>query len=298
MFSTLLGALPAAGDPGARAEQTIRDNVADLESVGIELLSDGLGPVPPDADAAAVVARWRSAADATTHPVKQAILGPYSATRDASRAGVAGGVAADRIRDLVAALATAGCSFVEIHEPDALAIAVIDAERRRFVDAHRRLTEELPVIHASLAVSGGNVDTAGPGTFFELPYASYAFDLIAGPDNWRLITAAPAERGIVCGALDPAPDGDETRELLVWAGHYAASTRRRGLERVGLANAPSLADLPRDVAFRKLRRVAEAAKIAAIESAAEMAELLDARAFGGRRNRPGAVRLAGPHDPG
>src|SRR6185295_11190342 len=61
------------------------------------------------------------------------------------------------------------------------------------------------------AVSRGNLDAAGPATFFDLPYASYAFDLIAGPDNWRLAVAAPGDRGIVCGAIDPREGGDEQR---------------------------------------------------------------------------------------
>ena len=68
-------------------------------------------------------------------------------------------------------------------------------------------------------MTGGNADTAGAATFFDLPYASYAFDLIAGPDNWRLITSAPRDRGIVCGAMSPAAGGDERPETLVWAAH-------------------------------------------------------------------------------
>ncbi|HEV7810999.1 MAG TPA: hypothetical protein VGO64_10390, partial [Candidatus Limnocylindrales bacterium] len=272
-------------------EHEIRDNVADLEATGLELLSSGLPAARPDADPASVVAQWEAAAAVTVHPVKQAILGPFSAARNGSHVDTRR--TADAARRLIDALADAGCGFVEIEEPDALSIAVVASERRRFRDAHRRLTEALPAVHGSLAVSGGSVDGAGGETFFDLPYASYAFDLIAGPDNWRLIATAPAERGIVCGALDPALRGDETRELLVWAAHYAASTAGRGLDRVGLANAPSLIGLPRPVALRKLSRVAEAARIAAVESSTEMASLLDARAFGGRRERPGVVRLSG-----
>src|SRR5260221_547350 len=112
-------------------------------------------------------------------------------------------------------------------------------------------------IHLSLVVTGGNADTAGSAMFFDLPYASYAFDLIAGPDNWRLIAEAPGDRGIVCGALDPAAGASDGPEILVWAAHYAASTGGRGLERVGLANASSLAGLDRDSARAKLALVAD-----------------------------------------
>ena len=142
-------------------------------------------------------------------------------------------------------------------------------------------------LHLSLAITGGNADAAGIETILAGAYASLALDLIDGPDNWRLAVKAPGDRGIVCGALSPAADGDETRELLVWAAHYAASSNGRGLARVGLANASSLAGLPRDVALRKLRIVAEAARIAAVESSEELAGLLDRRAIDPRASASG-----------
>src|SRR2546423_1011488 len=139
----------------------------------------------------------------------------------------------------------------------------------------------------AVCVPGGTADTAGAATFFDLPYASYAFDLIAGPDNWRLITSAPRDRGIVCGAMSPAAGGDERPETLVWAAHYAASTR--GLDRVGLANAPGLDALPWDVAIVKLARVAEAARIAALPSPDALAQALDPRAVSSRSAALGRV---------
>ena len=50
-------------------------------------------------------------------------------------------------------------------------------------------------VHLSLVLTGGNVDGLGAATLFDLPFASYAFDLIAGPENWRLIAEAPGDRG-------------------------------------------------------------------------------------------------------
>ena len=297
MFSTLLGPLPAppAGDAsiaGAGAD-TRAAVLSALDEIGLELVTTGEPSAPPDLPAAVVIARWRAAAALSTRPVKQALMGPYSAGRDGGPNGPAG--IAEKMRSTITALADAGCPFIEIDEPEALAIAVVEGERRRFVDAHRRLVEGLSGVHVSLAVSGGNHDAAGPATFFDLPYASYAFDVIAGPDDWRLAVAAPGDRGIVCGAIDPREGGDETRELLVWAAQYAASSGGRGLDRVGLANAPSLAALPWDVALRKLRRVVEATRIAGIQSPDEMAAKLDPRAVTRRRAATGArVRLAGP----
>jgi hypothetical protein len=127
-------------------------------------------------------------------------------------------------------------------------------------------------------------------TLFDLPFDSYAFDLIAGPDNWRLIAQAPGDRGIVCGALDPAESSDDRPEPLVWAAHYAASTGGRGLARVGLANASSLAGLSRERANTKLQALAEAARLAALQDPKELAALLDPRAVDSRSAALGRYR--------
>jgi hypothetical protein len=311
MFSTLLGLLPpvtaeaAAAPPrldgatrehaaGSAADNDVEFVLGELAGTGLELLATGLPRPPIESPASEVVRLWQLASAATDRPVKQVLRGPYSEGRDGPRSRPV--ELAERLRETVEALAEAGCPFVEIEEPDALAIAVVDAERYRFTEAHRRLADGVTGTHLSLALTGGNLDGAGAGTFFDRGYASFAFDLIAGPDNWRLIALAPQDRGIVCGALDPRLGGDETPELLVWAAHYAASTMGRGIERVGLANAPSLAEVSWSVAVRKLGRVAEAARIAGVDSASEMAQLLDPRALAGRRTRRNAVRL-GDADP-
>ena len=284
MFSTLLGPLPPDPDrprigDGAEAIDRRLDDVVALGAAGLELVSDGAGPAGPDDDPAAVVGRWEAAAAASAVPVKQVILGPWSA------AGLGGSrpePTAERLRATILALAAAGCPFVEVAEPDALSIQTNLAHAALFGAAQRRLVDGTEGVHLSLALGGGNVDGAPAATFFDAPYASYAFDLIAGPDNWRLIVQAPADRGIICGALGMAPDADDTLEVLVWAAHYAASTNGRGLARVGLANAPTAGDAhppTRAEALRKLAIVAEASRIASVESAEEMAGLLDPRAI-------------------
>jgi methionine synthase II (cobalamin-independent) len=281
MFSTLLGPLPAI-------------SVADIEATGIELVATGGRAASGDEESSRVVDAWRAVADAADRPVKQVLAGPYSAGRDGPRDRPV--ELAEGLRATILALAEAGCPFVEVDEPEALAITLVPGERSRFVDAHRRLIDGLTGVHVSLALTGGNLDGAGPSTFFDLEYASFAFDLIAGPDNWRLVAVAPGDRGIVCGALDPRADADETPELLMWAAHYAASTQGRGIERVGLANAPSLATLDPDVALRKLRRIADAATLAGTDPQVAAAAL-DPRAFGGRRNRPGRIHLGDDRTP-
>lgn len=283
MFSTLLGPLPAAPDAAApeddaAVQQGRLENAAALEAAGLELVTDGMTPASPGADPTEHVARWTALAAAGATPVKHVLNGPWSSAR---ASGANPEAEADRLRPTILALAAAGCPLVEIAEPDALSIATDPADARAFAAAHRRLVDGTEGIHASLAVTGGNVDAAGASTFFDLAYASYAFDLIAGPDNWRLIVEAPADRGIVCGAIGLAAGAEATREVLIWAAHYAASTRGRGLARVGLANAPlapGASPPSRAEVLRRLAIVAEASRIASVESGEEMAGLLDPRA--------------------
>jgi methionine synthase II (cobalamin-independent) len=269
MFGTLIGPYPAGnGDRPAV--------VAELAATGIEPVSDGRGPRSPDDGLAPIVAAWRAAAAGTSVPVKQALLGPYSAARrgrgdPTALAESAGAIAAE--------LASAGCPLVEIEEPEAVAIAGGDTEAVALATALRRLTDIVGGrVHLSLVLTGGNVDRLGAATLFDLPFASYAFDLIAGADNWRLIAQAPGDRGIVCGALDPAAGSADRPETLVWAAHYAASTKGRGLARVGLSNASSLAGLTRERARAKLVALCEAARLAALQDPKELAASLEPRA--------------------
>lgn len=299
MFATLLGAYPEAIDAGS-PDGPIRDVIAELDVAGLEPLSDGRGAweVRSPADSMQVVEAWRLARSWTSHAVKQAIVGPYTLSRATSAAPAA---LAEPIHEAIAALAAAGCPMIEIEEPAAVGIRGDDRERELFAEGLRAATDGLgDSVHLSLVLTGGNVDSLGAATLFELPFSSYAFDLIAGPDNWRLIAQAPGDRGIVVGALDPSPEAGDRPEVLVWAAQYAASTGGRGLVRVGLANASGLEGLTRERARAKVHALAEASRIAASSSPDELATALDPRAIdirsaaaghyvpaSGRRRRPG-----------
>lgn len=280
VFATITGPLPPTDDDGMPLEARI-----DLQvRAGLEPVVDGREPFAVDLDD--VVERWRAAAALTDRAVKQALPGPYSlghrtggAPRDRAVTTMR---AADRIADDLRRLADAGCPLIEIEEPDAVRIGADEAERALFREAHRTILDPIAGAHVSLAIVGGDATAAGERTFFDLPYASYLFDLIAGPDHWRLIARAPGERGIVCGALDARAGADDDAALLVWALHYAASTGGRGPARVGVANAGSLAMLAPDRLERKLRALGDAARIAAASSIAEIAANLDPRAIGRR----------------
>jgi methionine synthase II (cobalamin-independent) len=303
VFATLIGAYPAPREPLA-PDDAVRGTVEELAAAGLEPISDGRGAerAATAADVERIVAAWRLAASPTDRAVKQALVGPYSMTRDPAGRGAAGAspaTVAESIRATIEALTAAGCPLIEIEEPAAVDVGGDEPERRRFSDALRTATTGLgDAVHLSLVITGGNADAIGGATLFDLPFSSYAFDLIAGPDNWRLIAEAPGDRGIVCGALDPSADAADHPELLIWASHYAASTGGRGLVRVGLANASSLGGLSRERAHAKVEVLATAARLAAAASPDELAAALDPRAVDIRSAATGKYSPAARARPG
>jgi hypothetical protein len=281
MFATLLGPMPRPALPEDAAPEALLDAVLAAQSdAGLEPLTDGGWPLSADDP----VAAWRATQSRAAALVKAVLSGPVSAGRPV-----------EAVRAEILGLADAGCAWIEIHEPVAVAIGTDEDARARFADAHRALTADLAGIdglHLSLAITGGDADTAGIRTILAGAYASLALDLIDGPDNWRLVTATPGDRGIVCGALSAHEGGDESPELLLYAAGYAASTGGRGPARVGLATSGSLAGLSWDVAVRKLRRLGAGARLAAAPAAERRAGLdpraVDIRsaALGTRTPRP------------
>lgn len=256
MFATLLGALPRPPlSPGASDLDLVEAAVRAQEDAGLEPVTDGgleNGRSPLD--------RWLAMAGLTSKAAKQDVIGPLTAARGGDRATVL--AAAEARNEDLRALAAAGCPLIEVHEPAAVDIGADEPARRLFRDAHRRLLDGVDGPHLSLAIIGGNADATGIETLLSAPYASLAVDLIAGPENWRLVVATPADRGIVCGALSPEAGSDDAPEVLLWAAAYAASTAGRGPARVGLATAGSLARLSWEAAMAKMRRLGEAARLA------------------------------------
>lgn len=296
MFATLLGAYSKALDASS-PDDTVRDVIAELDAAGLEPLSDGRGAreVRSHKDATLIVEAWQLSQSWTSRAVKQAIVGPYTLAQASAAEPV---TLAEPIHDAIAALAAAGCPLVEIEEPAAVGIRD-ERERGLFVEGLRAATAGLgDSVHLSLVLTGGNVDSLGAATFFDLPFSSYAFDLIAGPDNWRLITQAPGDRGIVVGALDPSSEAGDRPEVLIWAAQYAASTGGRGLVRVGLANGSGLGGLTRERARVKVRALADAARIASTSSPEELMAALDPRAIDIRSAAAGRYIPASRKRPG
>ena len=254
MFATLLGALPRPPvHAGAPTAVLVEAAVRAQEAAGLEPLTDG-----GSARSEGIVEAWRLAAGFTDRAVKQAVLGPYTQGRTIQETVARSTALNAELR----ALAAAGCPLIEVHEPAATLIGLDEAERARFRAAHLRLLDGLDGTHLSLAITGGNAHAAGIPTLLAAPYDSLALDLVAGPENWRLVVATPGDRGIVCGALSVEAADADSLELLLWAAAYAASTAARGPGRVGLASAGSLEHLDWERALRKLARLGDAAQTA------------------------------------
>jgi methionine synthase II (cobalamin-independent) len=321
MFATVLGRLPrpaVASGVEQTDDEAVQAAIAAQKAAGIEPVTDGglrrrdwlaplegLDGIRRRSDGALeatlaptwthdlTVPEWRAASGASSMVVKQALPGPYTAARrvasdvDRERLTLA---LAEALNTEIRALAGLGCQMIEIEEPGVVEIGSDNDERRLFVDAHRRLTSDVSGVHLSLAVTGGNADAAGAETILAAPYSSYAFDLINGPDNWRLVTRVPGDRGIICGVLDARQGSDDSVELLVWAAHYAASTNGRGIDRVGLAVTPGLELQDWATALTKLSRLGRAAQVAGLRGD-ELAASIDPRAVD--------IRSAalGRHDP-
>jgi methionine synthase II (cobalamin-independent) len=309
MFATLLGALPMPplpegtrpGSPEA-TQAAVGAAIRAQEDARLEPITDGrLGDPDPEGlvawEPGQLVDRWQLAASLTDRAVKQALPGPYSLGRrvgdeDRDGRGSVSSTQKERRRRTMAlaaslhaeieALAAAGCPLVEIEESEAHRIGTDDAERRLFREAHHVLVDAVTGTHLSLSIVGGAAHEAGLQTILDAPYASLAVDLIAGPDNWHLVTPLAGDRGVIVGA-ESARAVDEPKEVLLWAAHYAASTRGRGHDRVGIGSAGSYANLTWEAAVRKMRILGEAARLATLPPSAELARELDPRALDARR---------------
>jgi len=295
MFATLGGSMPRpalapqpAPSNAGGLEGVVRDAIAVQEDAGLEPITDGgvrqesraewlLGGmagvvIRPDGISALnglpswrgpiTVNAWAFAAGCTKRAVKQSIVGPYTLAQEIEPGGHGREAVtlalAEALNAELRALAAAGCPLVQVDEDAAIAIGDSPSERRLFAEAQRRLLDGTDV-HASLAIRGGNADTAGAATILDAPYRSHLFDLCAGPDNWRLVVAVPGDRGVIVGAADARTARVDELELLAFAIGYAASTGGRGHDRVGVATSGDMAGLGFDAAEAKIRRLGEVA---------------------------------------
>jgi methionine synthase II (cobalamin-independent) len=318
MFATLGGSIPAppsetgqsrvastdgqgsaaSGAAATDLDELVRAAISAQVEAGLEPVTDGslrhpdrtawwlsaLGGSRPGWTAPVALEDWTFAAEATDRAVKQVVVGPFTLGR-ASGAGSSArrrrtltlGLA-EALNAELRALVGAGCLLVQVEEDAATGIGDSPSERGLFVDAQRRLLDGVGEGHVSLAIRGGNADTAGSSTILDAPYSSYLFDLCAGPDNWRLVVDVPGDRGVIVGAADARSPSDDGLEILAYAIGYAASTRGRGHDRVGVATSNDMDSLDAAAAEVKMRRIGEIARLYG-EPPGTLARALDPRAI-------------------
>jgi 5-methyltetrahydropteroyltriglutamate--homocysteine methyltransferase len=196
-------------------------------------------------------------------PVKACLVGPYTLARlsdpgELDREAVTM-AAAEALNQEIRALLEAGAPIVQVDENALTMIgADDDAERSLAAEALRRLTDGTDGARLMLAVTMGGAEAAGAAFYFDLPFGSYLFDLVAGPDQWRLVAYAPGDRTVVLGVADARNTRPDDEAVMAAAGRYAASLSDRGPERVGLAPSTGLEYLPRDRARSKIEALARA----------------------------------------
>jgi hypothetical protein len=292
MFATIAGGYPVPA--GLPDDEALGEVVADQVRCGLGMVSDGvIHRVMTEADCQTIVERWR-AADARAREtaggagveaplVKACLAGP--ATLGAGAAGV------DLLRSVLLELFRAGAAVVQVTEEAGAAATGSDH--------WSRLTHGVTE-HVTLAILGGAIGLECEAAVVGGGFASYLFDLVAGPDNWRIAARIPGERGLIVGVADARTERPDTDAVMVWGAQYAASMRGRGPERVGLAPSGGLERLPRPVARAKLVALAEASRKAGLRGPTLARELdpkaVDARSAAMGRYEP-ASRQRGEAGP-
>ncbi len=251
----------------------------------------------PTLRGAALAPRWQAATTAAQalagergegpRPVRAEVLGPYTLGRLADRGRLGRQrvtvAFAEALGAELAALAQAGALVVQVDEPALVEVGPADgAERSLAAEAWRRLAAAAPELHLTLAVMHGAAEGAGAILLFDAPFRSYFFDLCAGPDNWRLISRAPQDRGVIAGVADARVARLDSEEILVWGARYAAALGGRGLARVGIAPSAGLGALTHAQARAKIRSLGEAARIAGLEDVEEVRRSVHPRAVDSR----------------
>lgn len=270
MFATIVGPYPRPD--GLDDEAALRLALTDQLEAGMGILADGLADPDPDA-----LAAWRRAdamagalateLELERRPVKARVVGPWTtglrAGTDRRRRMVMVAAAAGNAQ--VRALFEAGAPIVQVEDDGLSTIDPDDADGRALAaEAMQALMDGIEG-HVSLSISGGDASPAGPEVLYAAPFSSHLFDLIVGPDSWRVARKAPRERGLILGVADCRKARRDEVPVSVWAARYGASMGARGLDRIGLAPSAGLERLELEAARAKVRGLAEAASVAGLQ---------------------------------
>jgi hypothetical protein len=298
VFATIIGPYPDIGvaTEQARLEGVLRDQL----TAGLGMLTDGRVRTCDEGPGPAIDA-WRTADSVGHHLaaaeglepplIKACLVGPWTTGRGDPTAVR---TAADRLVPIIEGLFEAGAPVVQVTEP---AIGAIDGTDTSAITLLSDVLERLatpfavPDHHLSLALAGA-APTAVPAERLLVGFASYLFDVIAAPDDWRVCRRVPAEAGLIVGVVDARAARAGASEVGVWGARYAASMGGRGPARTGICPGAGLESLDRAAVRALLAFTADVARKADLPDSQLMQELdpaaIDARsaALGRAEPRP------------
>lgn len=208
-----------------------------------------------------LVRDYRFAAEHSLKPVKAVLPGPYTLAALSANAHYRSFeeltmAYADALRQEAQALAAAGALYIQVNDP----VIVFRKEDAKF--ACRALTHVLDGITVERAVYTWFGSAAGVlPHLLDLPVEMIGLDFVAGPDNWQAIGQANFPKKLGFGIVDGRNTRLETPQQIADALHRLAELMP--LERVRVNPSCGLEYLPREVAFEKLKRMVEGARLAA-----------------------------------
>ena len=204
---------------------------------------------------------YRFAAEHSPRPVKAIVTGPYTLAalsvdrHYGSRRDLTLAIAA-ALRSEVLALQEAGAPVIQINEPLILRnkgdFPVLAEALQRMLDGVR--------VETALYTWFGSIEGIYP-QLLDLPVDTIGVDLVSRPENWEVLRRAPFTKKLGLGAIDGRNTRLETEAEIAAAVERAAAIVLP--ERLYVNPSCGLEYLPREVAFEKLKRLAQGVRRAA-----------------------------------
>ena len=207
-----------------------------------------------------LVRDYQFAAQHSTRPVKALITGPYTlatlsldkhyGSRDKLTLALA-----QELRQEVQALADAGAPCIQVNEP---AIVLDKEEIAAFVQALTLLLED---VRTETAVYTWFGDATGIlPALLETPADTIGLDFVWGRDNWEALKGVRFEKKLGFGIVDARntrlESPEQISEAIVRVSEFVPP------ERLYVNPSCGLEYLPREVAFEKLKRMVDGARLA------------------------------------
>jgi 5-methyltetrahydropteroyltriglutamate--homocysteine methyltransferase len=207
-----------------------------------------------------LVRDYEFAAAASARPVKAVLTGPYTLAalstdshyNDRRRLVLD---LAEALRNEVQALAAAGAPIIQVNEPAAV------KEKGDAALVAEALTKLIDGVQAETAVYTWFGDAAGLlPALLDTPVDVIGLDFRMGPGNWDAVKAAKFDKGLGFGIVDARNTKMESAQEIADA--IKRVSELVPPERLYVNPSAGLEYLPREVAFDKLKRMVEGARLA------------------------------------